>query len=256
MPGAFNGLKWVPEEVTVPYERLFHVDGSATTNIYELDLNTKLPILTLSNGIASKTGVGGISTRLYTTAGSSNHELDTLSLLSINQASTPFGTQSGIGGTDTALRGCDTGTDAVYNLNPDTLAHSGVGYPGGANDLQGMGGMETRLFTAWDVTNQALEINPSTKAIINSASSPSTSPRGMGGTYDRLYHCDGNTDLIYELNPDSLATLSSVAAPGSSPAGIGGLKSTGSLTKVVIEKASYKSKTFSLNERFLDTKPQ
>ena len=237
----WNGLEFVIDSQS---GRLYHCD-IASKLIYELDINTKLPISSVASPSTFPYGIGGTATKLYLCDVTSDliYELDLNTKLPISNVSTPGTTPTGIGGTTDRLYHCDTVADRIYELDPITkLSISSVVSP--STQPTGVGGTASRLYLCDSNTDTIYELDLNTKLSISSASAPSTNPYGIGGMSTRLYHCDDASKLIYELDLDTKLSISSIASPSTSPYGIGGIKSAYS----TISQVTYQTITYTLTD--------
>ena len=235
----WGGLKFIiNEEIT----SLYHCDR-LLDQLYELEIDTLLPINTFNSPGTNPTGIGGISDRLYHCDNSSNklYELDIDTLLPINTVNNINTNPSGIGGISNRLYHCDITSDKLYELDLSTLlAINTVNSPG--TTPRGIGGINNRLYHCDLILNQLYEIEINTLLPINTVNNPNTNPTGIGGISNRLYHCDENSTKLYELDINTLLPINTVDSPSTHPFGIGGIKSQRShikITKVEFEGIQY-----------------
>jgi len=196
-------------------------------NLYELNVSTLAEINSGSGG-GNATGIGGsgADTRLYSTIGATvggttfERNLDTLASLNSKAYDSAY-RFTGCGGTKDQLFVCDRDQDAIHRMDLDTLAIlSTVGHPDATP--RGVGGTLARVFCAGNDGDTRYEHNPSTLAVINSATATSN-PVGMGGTTETLYSADASAGKYYTVNQDTLATIDTFNSRVS-PSGIGGIK--------------------------------
>lgn len=261
MAKAFQGLKWVPEEVNIQniISRLFQADNNPTS-FYELDQDTLLSLGTtpLPNG-GCQYDIGGTS-RLYYNSGTkiiSEIDPDTglsLNQITINTANTQVTCVGGIANRLYCASRFSTKDFSELDQNTLLIIANTTGVP---DQIYGCGGTIDRLYYASEATTSIYEINPNTRIQISSATTPGSDISGLGGTDDRLFTLDATTNLNYELDLDTKLQINSAVKIGSNERGIGGIKLIGPLQqKVIIQKATLAGNTFNLNEPLLDTKPQ
>jgi len=258
MPGTFNGLKWVPEVVNpVLDDDALYGCNDADDLLYEIDKDTKVVLKSVASPSSQPYDIGGVKNRLYHCDLNIDniYELDIDTLLPINTVSSPSVFPSGVGGISNPtdrLYHSDFNTDLIYELDLNTLLPlSNAASPTG--NLYGTGGIGSRLYHLSGSPDTRYELDPDTKLQINSASAGDLSnDRGIGGIINRLYQ--GATGNLAELDPDTILVISTNS--GTTSNGAGGIKRTLTVTKLIIQKATFKGNTFNLNEIFLDTKPQ
>lgn len=162
-------------------------------------------------------------TRLFIQQAASDFilELNQMTLGVLSSFASPNTDVEGVGGNDTQLWAVDDTADRVYELNTTTL----VSIANSSTNVNptGVGGLTLRAYYVAR-SDTIYEINPSTRALINSAGATTfTDLSGCGGNGDEiLMISDRIVDAIQFINKDTLAIISQVDPTFNDIYGIGG----------------------------------
>lgn len=209
--------------------RLFTTDDvTGLESIYEINPTTYAEINSAVAKSSAPQGIGGIGGRLYHVDDGNDDEyelnLDTFATINNydnSQISRPRGF-GGIGETG-ILWLMDPLDDLMYEIDKDDLRiNDSKAEPTEA--ASGIGGTWEQLFIVDTTTKDISELNTSTFAILQSATSYFSTVTDCGGTNLRFWVCGTSPDVVYEFSIINLEFLGQGSSISGSHRGIGGTK--------------------------------